>query len=105
MAKKSDLEKMSSKDNYEKGLILLDGWKWEIGEYGIRYITGIIENKSNKTYSYVQVEFNLYDENDFQIGSTLANINNFEPNGKWKFKAMIFEAEARKARLKGITSF
>jgi len=31
--------------------------------------------------------------------------NYFEPNGKWKFKAMVFEAEARKARLKGITGF
>jgi uncharacterized membrane protein len=104
-AKKSDLEKMSSKDNYGKGLILLDGWKWEIGEYGIRYITGIIENKSNKTYSYAQVEFNLYDDNDFQIGSTFDNVNNIEPNGKWKFKAIIIEDEARKAKLIGITGF
>jgi hypothetical protein len=101
----STIPKTTSKDNYEKGPILLDGWKLERGEYDIVYITGIIENKSNKTYSYVQVEFNLYDENDFQVGSTIANVNNLEPNGKWKFKAVIMEAEAKKARFKAITSF
>jgi len=100
----STIPKTKSKDIYENGLSLVD-FKWERGEYDIRYLTGIVENKSNKTYSYVQVEFNLYDENDFQVGSTLDNINNFEPNGKWKFKAVVFEAEARKARLKGITGF
>lgn len=100
----STIPKTKSKDTYENGLTLVD-FKWERGEYDTKYLTGIVENKSNKIYSYVQVEFNLYDENDFQVGSTLDNINNFEPNGKWKFKAMVFEAEAKKARLKGITSF
>ena len=100
----STIPKTKSKDTYENGLTLVD-FKWERGEYDTKYLTGIVENKSNKIYSYVQVEFNLYDENDFQVGSTLANINNFEPNGKWKFKAVVFEAEAKKARLKGITSF
>ena len=52
------------------------------------YITGTIKNNTNKEYSYVQVEINLYDENGSLINSTLDNINNLEANGTWKFKAM-----------------
>ena len=52
------------------------------------YITGTIKNNTNKQYSYVQVTFNLYDANGAQIGTALANINNLEANGTWKFKAI-----------------
>lgn len=52
------------------------------------YITGTIKNNTNKQYSYVQVTFNLYDADGAQIGTALANINNLEANGTWKFKAI-----------------
>lgn len=52
------------------------------------YITGTIKNNTNKNYTYVQVEINLYDAQGNLINSTLDNINNLEPNGTWKFKAM-----------------
>ena len=52
------------------------------------YVTGTIKNNTNKEYTYVQVEINLYDESGNLINSTLDNINNLEANGTWKFKAM-----------------
>lgn len=52
------------------------------------YIVGKIKNNTNKNYSYVQVEINLYDSAGNLINSTLDNINNLEANGTWKFKAI-----------------
>lgn len=55
---------------------------------GTTYIQGEIKNNTDKTYSYVQVTFNLYDANGAQLGTAIDNINNLEPNGIWKYKAM-----------------
>lgn len=52
------------------------------------YIEGELVNNKSKKYSYVQIEFNLYDSNGVQLGSAIANINNLEANGTWKFKAI-----------------
>lgn len=52
------------------------------------YVTGTIKNNTDKQYTYVQVTFNLYDADGAQIGTALANINNLESNGTWKFKAI-----------------
>ena len=52
------------------------------------YITGTVKNNTNKEYTSVQIEVNLYDESGNLINSTLDNINNLEANGTWKFKAM-----------------
>lgn len=68
---------------------LQDGHKGSSDKYGISYtIEGTIKNNTDKQYSYVQVTLNLYDSDGAQIGSALANINNLEANGLWKFKAL-----------------
>lgn len=70
-----------------------------------RYAVGKIRNNTNRTYSYVQVEINLYDKNGNQVGSTLANVNNLEPGAVWSFKAPIFEEEAVRFKVADITGF
>ncbi len=68
---------------------LEDGHTGSSDEYGLSYtIEGSIKNNTDKQYSYVQVTFNLYDSDGAQIGSALANINNLDANGIWKFKAI-----------------
>lgn len=88
----------------QPGLEVVD-FDWGRGQYGNTVLIGTVRNNTKKTYSYVQVEFNLYDENDVQVGSTLANVNNLEPGGTWRFEAIVLEGSARKARLKGVTGF
>lgn len=88
----------------EGGLSVVD-WEFVKGDFGTKRIIGTIKNNSSKEYSYVQVEFNLYDSNDNQVGSALANVNNLEPHGTWKFEAVVIEANAKKAKLKGISGF
>ena len=68
---------------------LQDGDTGTSDQYGMSYtIEGTIKNNTDKQYSYVQVTFNLYDSDGAQIGTALANINNLEANGIWKFKAI-----------------
>lgn len=55
---------------------------------GSCYIQGTIQNNTNKSYSYVQVTFNLYDAEGNQLGTAMDNINNLEPNATWKYKAI-----------------
>lgn len=70
------------------------------------YIVGRIKNNTSQTYSYVQVQINLYNENGTQIGSTMDNINGLEPNRKWKFKAPIVgNKEVAKYKIREITKY
>lgn len=78
---------------------------WKTGEFGIRYVAGTVVNTGKKTYGYVQVEINLYDEQGNQVGSTLANVNNLEPGGRWKFEAIVMEDNASRFKVKGVTGF
>lgn len=51
-------------------------------------ITGTVRNNTDKKYSYVQIEFNLYDKSGAQVGTALGNITNLEPYGIWEFEAI-----------------
>lgn len=75
------------------------------GDYGVRSIVGTVKNNTDKEYSYVQIEINLYDDSGAQVGSTLANANNLEPGGTWKFEAVILEDNATEFKVKEITGF
>jgi len=74
-------------------------------EYRIQYIVGTIVNTGRWTYSYVQVEINLYDAQGNLVGSTLDNVNNLGPGGRWKFKAVILEKGVAKYTIMNITGF
>ncbi|MBM6775186.1 FxLYD domain-containing protein [Olsenella profusa] len=52
------------------------------------YIGGTLTNNTDHEVSYIQVEYNLYDADGAQIGTALANTNNLQPGGKWKFEAI-----------------
>lgn len=69
-----------------------------------RYVTGQIRNNTDKTYSYAQVEINLY-SNGVQVGSTLDNINNLEPHSIWEFKAIILQDNADQFKVKDISGW
>ncbi len=75
-------------------------WKWGQNEYGSAEIIGTVKNNSGKEISYAQVEFNLYDKQGAQVGSAMDNIDNIEPYGTWKFKALVTDdSNVRSAKL------
>lgn len=69
------------------------------------YIVGSVKNNTNKQYKYVQVEVNLYDADGAQVGSTLANTNNLEPGGTWKFKTMATTKDFASYKIKNVTGY
>ena len=77
-------------------------YKWQY-DGGLRYIVGSVRNMSAKQYRYVQVQFTLYDKDGAQVGSALANVNNLEAHGLWKFKAIVLEDSAMKAKFAELT--
>ena len=52
------------------------------------YITGTLTNNTDKQVSYIQVEYNLYDADGAQVGTALANTNNLQAGGVWKYEAV-----------------
>ena len=74
------------------------------GDYGTRYMVGKVKNNSNKEYSYVQVEINLYKGTTI-VGSTLANVNNLGAGETWEFQAVNLEDDADSFKVKDITGF
>ncbi len=76
------------------GMLELLDYKSENG-----YIVGTIRNNSDTTYRYVEVDINLFDANDNQVGSTLTNVNNLEPHKSWKFKAVVLEKNTKRFKI------
>lgn len=52
-------------------------------------IIGNIKNLTNHSYSYVEVDINLYDSNNNQVDSTLTNTTNLAESSTWSFTAPI----------------
>lgn len=81
-----DSSVQTSSNNQEKFTLVSD--KRTTDALGTTYIEGEIKNNTDKSYSYVQVTFNLYDANGAQLGTAVDNINNLEANATWKYKAL-----------------
>ena len=84
---------------------LINGELNTVNENYSSYIIGSLKNTTSKTYSYAQVTFNLYDADGAQIGTALDNINNWEPDGLWKFKAIILEQDVASYKLVKVEAF
>ena len=73
----------------KENLTLETGHKGYSDEYGFSYyIEGTIKNNTDKVYSYVDVEFSVYDKAGNNLGSCYDNNSNLDANGTWKFKAL-----------------
>ena len=76
-------------NNTEK-ISLLDGYTGSVeSEYSYE-ITGTLKNNTDKDYSYVQIEFYVYDSAGNMLDTCLGNNSGLEANGTWKFTASCF---------------
>jgi len=69
------------------------------------YVVGTVRNNTDKKYGYAQVSINLYDDANNQVGSTMANVNNLEPHGQWKFKAPVLHDGVKKYKIAEVNGF
>lgn len=89
---------------------LLDGHSGRVdGSYSYE-ITGTLQNNTDQDYSYVSVEFYVYDSEGNLLDTCLDNNSGMEANGKWKFTASCFftDGNAKKVssyKLKEITQW
>lgn len=66
------------------------------GDHNIGYyIEGIVTNKKDKEYAYVQIEFVCYDKDGNNLGTAIDNSNNLLGNQTWKFKAFYLGADSK----------
>lgn len=80
----------------------------ELIDHGVEngYIIGKIKNNTGKTYSYVQVEINLYDGNGNQVDSTISNVLNLEPYKTWSFSAVVIgQSRVKKYQIVNIEGY
>jgi hypothetical protein len=67
------------------------------------YAVGTIHNKSNRQRFGVKVELDLYDDQNARIGSATDYAQVIEPGKDWKFKALVTEPKAVRAKMAAIT--
>ena len=66
------------------------------------YVTGTIQNDTERQRFGVKVEFSLFDTNDDAIGTATDYEQVIEPHGAWRFKAMVIESKAVSAKFLSI---
>jgi hypothetical protein len=66
------------------------------------YVIGKLKNTTDKEFSLVIIKFNLYDDEDTQVGTANDIISHFEANGLWKFNAVVADKNATSVRVKEI---
>ena len=53
-------------------------------------ISGALKNTGDSTYSYVSITFSLYDENGYNVGTAIDNMNYLGAGEIWKYEANSF---------------
>lgn len=70
--------------------------------YGTLYIVGSVKNNSGRSYRYVEVNINLYDDEGNQVGSTIDNVTNLAAGDTWRFRAVALEDDVSRYKIVGV---
>lgn len=62
---------------------------WRGVESGKPEVGGIVLNRSERAYEFVQVIVEFYDRSGALVGTTLENVAGLEPDEKWRFRAAV----------------
>ena len=68
------------------------------------YIVGVITNHASNKVSYAQITFGLYDRQGDKVGDALANVDDIDAHGKWKFKALVTSEHVASYKLADFTA-
>lgn len=103
-------EQKTGTTNSAEKISLLNGHSGSVESSYSYQINGTLKNNTDKNYSYVQVEFYVYDIDGNLLDTCIGNNSGLEANGNWKFTASCFfsNADANKVssyKLKEITQW
>ncbi|MBU2703621.1 hypothetical protein Ga0466249_004766 [Sporomusaceae bacterium BoRhaA] len=65
----------------------------------------MVQQETIQIRNTVMRKYLLVDDDGNQVGSTLANVNNLEPHGQWKFKAVVLNDNVKKYKIAEINGF
>ena len=86
----SSNEKPTGETTNTEKISLLDGYAGSVDSEYSYEITGTLKNNTNRDYSYVQIEFYVYDSAGNMLDTCLGNNSGLEANGTWNFTASCF---------------
>lgn len=66
------------------------------------YVTGTVENTSDRQRFGVKVSFGLFDDNDNPVGLATDYQSLIEPHAEWHFKALVMESKATSAKFNSV---
>ncbi len=78
--------------------------EWAYEEY-FTYITGIVENTSDKKATLVCIKFALFDKDNVKLGKADSCIDSLAAGEKWKFKVMVTKKDVDYYKFEEITGF
>lgn len=71
--------------------LTVEGEITESMNYDMPQFNGTIKNNTDRDMEYVEINIILYDKDNAQIGTALANTNNLKAGGTWKFEALCID--------------
>lgn len=105
------MDEPSDEDYQESNNYINDSFEWvetatgNTDSYGIVHVKGIVKNISTKTYSYLQISFNLYDSSGNQVDTATATIRNLKAGGTWSFDAVSMNGNVSRFEFSSIDGF
>jgi|GEM_PF-5627510 hypothetical protein len=70
-----------------------------VDQNGNRYIIGKVRSKSQKPYTYVELNFTLHDDSQNTLGRVIGNTTTLKAGDVWEFQIEVPIAEATQYRL------
>ena len=68
-------------------------------------MAGTIVNTGGQKFKSVQVDIELFDNSGARVGSTLANVSDFEPYATWSFEAPVLSERATRYKIKSLVAW
>lgn len=96
-------ENDKKEDKETKKLELVKAEKRDKGY--VKHIVGTLKNNTDRTYSYVRVTFNLYNESGAQVGTAVDSVRNLEAGGTWKFETFTLGKDFATFEVSDITAY
>lgn len=69
------------------GFEILKGTK-AVQEYGYAHIKGVVVNNTGINYSYVEINYSIYDTNGNKVATAMDNIRGLKDTESWSFEAL-----------------
>jgi hypothetical protein len=72
---------------------------------GIMHIEGTLRNNTSRSYRYVAISFDVYNEQGDKVGDAFTNVRGLDPGQTWAFDALSFRPGGTRFRLGNVSGY